>query len=332
MFLFSLSIDSGQCDGTKECTELYRRLESIGLNTRYVRKLVSHLEVEFAEPTSTAQAEWRYIVNNLRLPIEVKEETASRIKFDIKCYQMDTIIHELCHASLDMLAQKDSPLNSPERNHYDVVNSIWADLYFDDRHKFLGHQRYPRMKADEICAYYVGGAVNNVFAGLSNILRFNIDLAILYIKTPDDADRLGSTFILPSDEMIKNNSFMKFMFSAEGYDAHHAGNDTAYFQGKAIPWNEREFVKRDMFDKVLDLRLPHNRQELCSNLNAVDNSWIKGKREELLQARKKVAEKVAKKLAAAQSESPAPNPTNPPTAINLLGVDPQLLNTLPADQ
>jgi len=78
--------------------------------------------------------------------------TSSGIKFDLETPQIDTLIHELCHASSDVCASETAPRGTPARAHWDVVNSIWADLYTDPRHQVMGLARYPRMKADEIVA------------------------------------------------------------------------------------------------------------------------------------------------------------------------------------
>jgi len=75
---------------------------------------------------------------------------------------------------------------------------------------------------------------------------FNERLCKTYIRTPEDAERLGADIILPPADLQAETVWFATI-AARRYDDHRAGNANASFENKAIPWDEREFVKRDMY-------------------------------------------------------------------------------------
>ena len=63
--------------GKKADPERYfARLESLGLSTTYIRKLAQKVEIFYRKPTSKKEAEYGYILRNLYIPWECKEETS----------------------------------------------------------------------------------------------------------------------------------------------------------------------------------------------------------------------------------------------------------------
>jgi len=292
-----------------------QRLESIGLKTDYVRRVIGKIEIFYRKPSSTAEAQWGYILDNLYIPWDQKEDGSNRIKFDLESHQINTLVHELTHASNDGCASESAAPGTPERQHFDVVNAIWADLFDDPRHTTLGLARYPRMKADEIVAYYIGTAVMNVFDGVREIVLFNEHFADDVVGSADDAADLGDRLVLPPAAAQAATPWLQTMANRR-YDGHRAGNDRAYFENKEIPWNERDWVKRDMYEFGMGLGLPRTAAELVDLLNRTNSPWMNDVRARVRAAR---AKQVVKLQAAAAAQTPAGADEPTMEGLNLLG-------------
>jgi len=266
-------------------SDFVRRLASIGLSTDYVQKVLSRLEIYYRTPSSTAEAEWGYMLDNLYIPWDQKAADSSNIRFDLETPQINTLIHELCHASSDLCASESAAAGTPDRAHADLLHVIRADIYVDPRHQVLGLARYPGVKADEIVAYYVGNSVQYVFEGVDDIVSFNVGFCKAYIHTAEDAERLGTTLVLPPVEGPGASGWSSRV-ARRRYGDHRAGNEAASFENKPIPWDERPWVKDEMFDFSLGLNLPHTAAELVDRLNTVDNDWIRDVRARVAAARR----------------------------------------------
>lgn len=284
-------------------TRFLQRLESIGLDTGFLRRMITGrkrpVEVFYMEPDEDREAQYGYILNNLYIPFTHKEETTRRIRFDLEPHHIDTMMHELNHAAYDVAADEDADRGTPEREHWEAVNAIWADLYLQ---KTLA--RYPRMKADEISSYFVGSCYNRLFSMVGDLEFVNIRLPKMTMQAPEDAERLGERFVLPWN---RDHGYYRRM-AGKRFDDGPAGNDEAYFEGKPIPWTERGWVKKKLYRYCLGTNPPMTTEDLLARLNdpELDNPWIRNRRKALREARAALAEKLREEARQAPVEPSGP--------------------------
>ena len=270
-------------------TEFYRRLESIGLSTEYLRRLVGKIELFFEESSDVAEASYGYLTDNVYIPPTLREEGSARIRFDLEANHISTLIHELTHADNDVMASETAASGTPERIHWNAMQTIWADLFNDPKHKFLGMSRYPRMKADEVCGYFMGKSMTTLFWAVGDIVLYNTVLGGSKVTSADEARRLGSTLILPPAGTTNGweQRVLRIRFGESSV------YDEARFQSSGISganlihWDEtgRDWLKRDMYRGILGLDPPADMAELLRRLNTIDNAWVRDLRDRVSRAR-----------------------------------------------
>ncbi len=277
----------------------FLRLESVGLATGQLRALTSKVKVVFGGMPADAAATYGYMMNTLHLPPDFSEGGQPRVRFDLKPYEISTLLHEYVHAERDVLADKGAPKGTPAREHYDAVNAIQADL----RSQSLFY-RYSWMKADEVSAYFMGDAINTLFNGIDDLISYNTFFNGSKAPTVAEARRLGGLLLMPSAQAVSNGHWESMMLKAYSRFGQDPASDVAQFkQGlisgfTSVHWDERQSVKDDMYANILGLKPPKTLEELTSRLNKIDNKWIRGVREQVAQARMKNALKAEAEAAA----------------------------------
>ncbi len=285
-----LALGSGARAGDEaDPAEFYTRLESIGLKTEYLRRLVAKIELFFQASSDVAEASYGYLTDNVYIPPTMRVEGTQRIKFALETTQIATLIHELTHADNDVMASETAAAGTPERIHYDSMQSIWADLYHDPNHRFLGLARYPRMKADEVCGYFMGKSIMQVFEAVDDLVLYNTVFAGGKPRDAAEAARWGSTLFLPPADTQSgwDQRILRIRF---GYASVY---DEAMFQSSGISgpayvhWQEagRDWLKLQMYRGILGLDPPADLAELLRRLNTLDNEWIRRVRAKVAKAR-----------------------------------------------
>ncbi len=277
--------------GGANMSEFFKRLEGIGMKTDEIRAVTSMVEVFFRKPSADAVAEYGYILNNLYMPKEYKEEGSNSVRFDLPPHLINTLIHEYVHAARDVRASKNAAPGTPAREHYDAVATIRADL----RSQAFFY-RYSWMKADEVSAYFVGDAIAQVFEKAEDIIFYNTLLQGSKPATEEEALELGGRFILPKPQ---GNNFGFARLAKNKIFGHNTVYDDAQFKGSAVTgfqyihWTERQFIKDDMYRNILGLNPPKDTKELLKRMNTLDNAWLKEIRAKVAKARLKNARKLS---------------------------------------
>jgi hypothetical protein len=267
--------------GGADMAEFMRRLESIGLNTSGIRQVTSKIDVVFSQQWFGAAAEYGYLLNNLYIEHNYKDPASGGVRFDLTPNLIDTLMHEYVHASRDVYASKNAPAGSPARAQYDSVAAISADLRANDF-----YYRYAGMKADEVSAYFFGGAIAEVFSTADDIVFYNTKLAGAKASTMEEALKLGGKLLLPTDPnngpfgLGKNKIFGRISV----YETAQF-KDNKFTPSSFIHWQERQFIKDDIYRNFMGLNPPRDTAELLQRLNTIDNAWIREVRAKVAKAR-----------------------------------------------
>lgn len=281
-----------------DLSEFFRRVSSLGMSTRFLRKMTTGadapVEVFYRAPNSDREAQYGYILNNVEIPFSHKEENSTRVKFDLETHHLATMFHELTHAANDEPADKDAAAGTPEFEHWQCREFVWAEIFNDPRHhNIVGLARYPRFKADEITGYYMGCAIQKVFDAANDIIFINEKLVQRTARTPQEARDLGDTLVLQRWDLENDHMTRRVLESV--FWKCEMGNDSAYFEGKAIPYDNtgKDWLKQRMFDNLLGLSPPRDTPTLLATLNSprLRNRWIRGVRQRVRAARLAWAEK-----------------------------------------
>jgi hypothetical protein len=270
--------------GNPDFTEFYRRLESVGLRTDDVRALTAKLGLHYGFLRGGA-GRYGFILNNLYLPPEnFKEAGSSRIRFDLEPPQISTLIHELCHAAADLTASADAAKGSAAREHHEAMHAIWGDL----RSQAFFY-RYAGLKSDEVVAYIMGADIGKLFETANLLVIFNSKLDGLDLSQKPDAmseqEFLSGKFILPKPDAKIPAAWLENDLNGGRRFGGSRVYDIAEFEGKKIHWEERGFIKDDIYRHVLGLDPPRTVQELVDRLNSIENEWVKGVRREIAAGR-----------------------------------------------
>ena len=267
--------------GAVDMGPFLRRLEDLGFKTGTVRTLLSKITVAFGAPSGSANAQWRFIRGILVLPDALKQPGTSSVRYDLKPNEIATVIHEMTHAANSVLASESAARGSVAFEHWDAVNTIWADLrssaYF---------YRYAGFKADEVSGYFMGSSYSQVFDAIDEIVLYNTMRA-----APADADieALGGKLILPTAATARDGFEENLAKSANQVFGRVSVVDEAMFEGALIGWEERPMTKTQMYQNILGLNPPKNRAELLQRLNASDNEWIRDVRRRTIETRRRLA-------------------------------------------
>lgn len=267
--------------GAVDMGPFLRRLEDLGFKTATVRTLLSKITVAFAAPSGSANAQWRYIRKILVLPNALRQPGTSAIRYDLAPNEVATVIHEMTHAANSVLASETAAKGTPAYEHWDAVNTIWADLRGS-----AFFYRYAGFKADEVSGYFMGAAYYQVFDAVVEIVTYNTSRAL-----PEgmDPDMVQGTLLLPTAQNARD-PFEEALASRSGevYGMATVVED-AMFEGTPVGWEERPMTKRQMYRHILGLDPPQDRAELLRRLNAADNEWIRGVKRRALETRRRLA-------------------------------------------
>jgi hypothetical protein len=274
--------------GDADMSLFFQRLEDLGFDTKELRSLSTKLDVKFRAPNGDAFAEWGYILKNLYIPAEFKEKTGSRIRYDLRSDEVDTVIHEFTHAERTLTARKDAAKGTPAREHYEAVEAIWGDL----RSRSLLY-RFAWLKADEVSGYFMGAAISRVVEASEDIVLYNTFLAGSKVSSPEEAERLGGKLELPTPADAKDAWSKGFVERYSGPFGRSSVSDTAMFKDNTlsspalIGWNESQWVKDHMYNNILGLKPPKNIVDLLDRMNRSESAWARGVRAKVLEARRK---------------------------------------------
>ncbi|MBU2572840.1 MAG: hypothetical protein KKH28_02025 [Elusimicrobia bacterium] len=280
--------------GDADLALFFRRLESIGLDTREIRGVTSKIKIYFKAPNSAAEAEYGFILNRLYIPDTFKEPGSNRVRFNLAANELNTMIHEYTHAARDVSASETAPSGTPARIHYNSVKYIWADLYNDPD----GSGRYAWMRADEVSSYFMGAACMKLFWAVDDIIMYNKYFGGGDAASVEEAKRLGGKLLLPTPETAKlpwEKGFLdryKTLGQNRVYDS-AMFKSSSITSSKLIHWKEagREWLKTDMYKNILGLNPPGDINKLVDRLNTLDNDWIRDVREETAKIRLENAKK-----------------------------------------
>jgi len=267
--------------GSADMGPFLQRLEDLGFRTGVIRVLLGKISVSFGAPSSSANAEWKFIRGVLVLPDALKQPGSSSIRYDLAPNEISTVIHEMTHAAKSVLASETAPRGSPNFEHYDAVHAVWGDL-----RSSAFFYRYGWFKADEVSGYFMGAAMSEVFDAVGDIVLYNTTRPA---PAGAELDTLGSTLIWPSAEDAKD-PYAKGL--ADKFKHPFGANDvsdTAMFEGALIGWEERPMTKTQMYKNILGLSPPKDRAELLKRLNASDSEWIRDVKRRTLETRRRLA-------------------------------------------
>lgn len=267
--------------GAVDMGPFLRRLEDLGFQTATLRTVLSKITVAFGAPSGSANAQWRWIRKILVLPAALQQPGTSAIRYDLRPNEVATVIHELTHAANSVLASETAGRGTPAHEHWDAVNTIWADLrssaYF---------YRYAGFKADEVSGYFMGSAVSQVFDAAAEIVMVN---TLRPAPEGADVDMLQGTLVMPTPQNARD----PFEEGVAGRAGEAFGKvkvvEDAMFEGALIGWEERPMTKTQMYNNILGLNPPKDRAELLRRMNAGDNEWIRGVKRKTLETRRRLA-------------------------------------------
>jgi hypothetical protein len=255
-----------------------KRLEDNGLYTGTLRLLLSKISVKFRPPSASANAEWGYLSNTLYLPDTFKGPGGA-VRYDLASNEVSTAVHELTHAAREFVADEKADPGTPAREHHDAVKTIWADVrseaYFT---------RYSWWKADEVCGYFMGAAVSEVFEAVGDIVLYNTFKG--GAKGAAAAGK-GTELLLPTPENAGDDWEKALAARALQKFGRVSVKESAMFEGKLIGWEERPMTQDQMYSRVLGLSPPRDPKDLLKRLNEADNDWIRSVREKVAAARAK---------------------------------------------
>jgi hypothetical protein len=262
--------------GDADLSPFLRRLEDMGLSTEGIRALASKISVSYRAPSASANAQWGYIRKILYLPDTFKESGSQAVRYDLRPDEISTTIHELTHAEYSMIASADAAAGSAAKEHYDAVQSIWADVRSE-----AFFVTYAGSKADEVSGYFMGAAISEVADAVGDIVLYNT------FKGGSKASDAGSALLLPTAENAADDYEKALAARAKKPFGTVSVCDVAMFEGKLVGWEERPPVKTQMYSHILGLNPPKDPQELLARLNASNGDWIQGVREKVLAARRR---------------------------------------------
>jgi hypothetical protein len=266
----------------------FQRLESIGLDTTYLRDLTDRIGLRFRSSTRIAEASWGFVENRLYMPPGFAEEGTEILRFDLATHELDTLIHEYVHAANDLDGRSGAPVDTVGRQHRDCLDFIWADIHQDPAHNLLGLARYPRAKANEVTGYFMGQAIGEVFQVVEEVVAYNTQMEGARVASSEEAERLGGTLVLPPEDAPRG--WARRLATARFGQV--SVYDTASFRAGVlaptlIHWDEyqRGWLKERMYENLLGLHPPRDSRELVERLNALQSPWIRGVRRRVQEAR-----------------------------------------------
>lgn len=251
--------------GSVDMSRFLERLEDLTLDTRELRALLGRIGVSFRPPTASANAQYSLTFNHLYLPDAFKAQGREAVRYDLASNELSTVIHELTHASADILASGSAAGGTPGREHHDALGMLTTQVRGGAAWAY-----YPASKADELAGYYMGCAIGDV-ADAANILRiYNVSLG--GAKAPDEGEaaRLGATLLL-LDQTPRGARPAPVPEAWTAMQRRGLGHcdvgDSAQFEGRPIGVEPDFGVKGMLYQNVLGLKPPLSLKELADRLN-----------------------------------------------------------------
>lgn len=245
-----------------DMSEFLRRLEDMTLDTKVLRGLLAQISVSFRDPTSKANAEYGWIVDNMYLPTSLKHKDRNAVRYDLQPGEIGTIIHELTHASADKLATSDAAAGSPGGEHYKALRMLSQQLRDG---KLWAH--YPNTKADELAGYYMGCAIQDV-EQQKNILVMHSENSP--VADQAEADRLGGavfTFDQKGGSPNAQPAHPSFQARMNGMLGDCSVAQDAKFNDSPIGVEPDHNAKAVLFQNALGLNPPLSIRDLVKRLN-----------------------------------------------------------------
>lgn len=267
---------------------LFDQLEGLGLHLAYLRGLTARVAFQFTDDMRTfhlpfqgkdrsIQARYGGLGNQIFLLDELREgETDAFPTRGLGDHDMNSVLHELAHASFDLDAEQggDGLAALALRGaHAEIVRDLEADP---------GQKLRLSQKADEVCGYLVGEAYGELFRVAEAIVRYNS-------TGPGGWSPAGEAFLLPPDPAGRAALGIPEEFGLIHVDGVASAPHGLFGQRMdRIGWRERDEVKRALFRGALGLVPPTTAEELVQRMNAAQGAWIEERRQRVRRARARI--------------------------------------------
>lgn len=279
--------------GSVDMTDFLARLEDLTLDTKALRGLLGRIGASFRPPTKTANAQYKS--GHLYLPDTFRDTKTGGLRYDLESNEISTVIHELTHASADLLASGSAPAGSPGREHQEALSMLVTQLR--DNAAFARYVRYPGYRANELAAYYMGGAVADVADAAKFLAIYNSGLGQAGTLASDEsqARKLGGNLLLfdqkPAGAPAGKEAPQVWKDMQRRMLGQADVGDVAQLDGSPIGVEPAFEVKGRLYQNVLGLRPPGSVKELADRLNDPQrrSPRLDALRQEILEARLKSA-------------------------------------------
>lgn len=310
------------------------RLESIGLETATIRELLGRdrLGVPVISPrvrvgffrnqSASVEAQYDWRTNYLSVPRSYGTTDGTALRADLSASELDTVIHELCHAeddfADDVVAQltRDEPtaaqrakrlaLAELQRQHSGTARLLrLSEGAIDHAGKLLPVSHWA---AWEVAGYLAGATLDDILFTVRDIVNVNTNVCSVYMDTPAArAKWLATDDLYLPGRLEDRTSF--------------GPRDTvdAYLFGRPIPYKVKgnEALVKRLWTHTLGLNAPADPRALVDRLNRLDNPWIRAVRQRVRRARADWA--AAEAARAARAPEPPPPPATGPSDDELRG-------------
>lgn len=266
----------------------YKRLESIGLDTKYIRALGGSFKAYFSLfDDGDPPAAWSVVTKKLDLHNEIKEKSSNKVLFDVDINGLNTLIHEFSHAEYSMRLKGGAlepsvtgAAGSPEKGHYDLWR-FWKD---EQRRSFW--YSWSNLAAEELCGYFMGTNYDQLFRVADRIILYNLaSNAEIEATYGGDLLKLQDEIVLPPE----NPTGRPQADAAQLKPAFVFGQQKPFdpqFSNKPIQkWTEPKPLMLEMYKNSLGLKPPATTGDLLEKLNTIRNPWIDQKRLAILNSR-----------------------------------------------
>lgn len=247
-----------------DMSNLVLRLEDMTMDTTQLRALLARVSVSFRPPTASANAQYSGMSDHLYLPDTLQEPGRAAIRYDLDSAQLSTVIHELTHASADLLTS-DAP-GTPGGEHARAL-ALLASRIRDG----AVLARYPRYKADEVAGYYMGCAIGDVADTYKFLEIYNTGLAGAMTPDPEQARRMGGTVLLFSQRPSGSEGMQPPPATWVDSERRLLGAcdvaGSAMLEGSLIGVEPDAGVKGLLFQNALGLKPPLSVRDLVKRLN-----------------------------------------------------------------